>query len=1656
MRESFVKITLKIDQQFPTGTPDVRTSWFEVLTPDGTKLEFGRTEDSGLRYILEGTVNGVAYSVATIPYLWSINRETDAFGNEMTYEYYEDELAAVRHPKRIAYGNAGDAEILFEYVGRTDLAAVQLDDFMQEQHLLLHGIRVKLDGNDVRRYRLISETAPTTNWRRLDLVQLCAYSETGIDEKCLKPLDIDWGEPTTPMPMVQTRVTKVTDPLGRETRFDYGKLTSTGTEAWRLRDGPFAAVGMVTDTEALTDAAGTVKEVVTRVRRSNGLGGWRDTSYAYRGEGRRSTKHWGLLGFDAIRETDSATGVVTYRRYRMVFPHLGEEIEVREYDGDYGTMGTGVNLLAAVTLTRAEKTLTYVNRSTSTLPYVRYRTSFHHEDGTLLGATRTERMLTVSGGPANPLVTLMKDITETASNVTGLSWPSSATVQRKTEVQTTFDNETAMGKWLIGYERELSRKDYGRRSGSLTLDRTQLSTFTRYGNTNRMDTATRLDGDTRLELTTDLDYDATGNPNSSLVRGCATCNVAARTESASGFIDGRYPGTLSNALNHSQTMTYDARFGLPKQVTDANGRITQATYDAFGRETLLTTPDGVPITTTYKWCSDTMVTCASVWGVSPVHREQVTSSVGPTRSRYFDKLGRLLREEVQSFGSDTTWDRVDRRYDAQGLVRRVSEPYSAADSLGTSSPSSPGTCADSSSKAHRCVTYDNLGRPTAEARADGGSVTWSYDAVATDSRIRVKRAETVKASNGTNAATLYTVRDYSLTGELAKLAEGDTDDEPSSLAPNAVSTAYVWYGSGLLKSATVDGSYTTGFQYDAAGNRTRVTNPNFSTVTLRYTALGELYERLDSKGTTRWSYDKLSRVTKRIDPDGVSEWVWDPTNSRGSLSNRCREDTAATTTCKTLATPDFKETYIYGRSDARLESAATVIRAGGLVKNYTRSYTHDGNGRLETVTYPSGLTVLRKYNTRGYLSALKNNADLSNLVTYTGVNARGQATNESYGNGTSMTRMFNAESGRLESVLTEQGMTEIRHDTYKWRSDSLLESRADETGATVRRESFVHDRLGRVESATTPLSGGGSRTLSMTYDKLGNLKERTSSVTGDLDVSVTVLGSGSSAPGPTAATTITVGSATHALSYDTGGRVMLDDDQSTGGVDRYFDWNARGLLEKVVAGDSLTDATPEAAEEYAYGPDGARYYRKSTWKDASDPDNVTYSVEHRFYLGGFEERDDGRAEHPKVRVETSRIGGAVLHTRTTTVTADPQDSESDVTTQTTSIRYLHRDHLGSVRAVTNASGSAVTTASYDPYGGRRLDDGSRESSATELEAAAGNRTLDGVRGFTGHEQLDRIGLVHMGGRVYDPRLGRFLSPDPVIGNPGSSQSWNLYSYAGNSPMSFTDPTGLVRSSMPWENNPCGPGQGCLNLDGSGGGFGATVQRIESYILHIFSGVVPYLVPSWGYGGGFEGGWGFGYNVQFVPFIAVFATQTSTSAAVPGDQQPSDRPIDSTGGFADSHVSTDRGRLIETVEEAAHKLARVGILEGFETQDQAALFLHRRIYPLSIDHNVEFGARIYRKRYRGRWFITPPNTDGLPNVVTRAPVPDEAYGGQAGVWHSHPSGDPPGPFDTDTRGAKFRSLYVSHMRDGQRVLSEYDHWSIHHERRFVPVEDGGYP
>ena len=119
--------------------------------------------------------------------------------------------------------------------------------------------------------------------------------------------------------------------------------------------------------------------------------------------------------------------------------------------------------------------------------------------------------------------------------------------------------------------------------------------------------------------------------------------------------------------------------------------------------------------------------------------------------------------------------------------------------------------------------------------------------------------------------------------------------------------------------------------------------------------------------------------------------------------------------------------------------------------------------------------------------------------------------------------------------------------------------------------------------------------------------------------------------------------------------------------------------------------------------------------------------------------------------------------------------------ETQKLYYLHRDYLGSIVMLTDEDGNIAERRHFDPWG-----------QPIKVEDGAGN-TLDKLtlldRGFTGHEHLQTVGLIHMNGRLYDPALHRFLQPDNFVQDPFNTQNFNRYGYCLNNPLLYTDPTG---------------------------------------------------------------------------------------------------------------------------------------------------------------------------------------------------------------------------------------------------------------------------
>jgi RHS repeat-associated protein len=117
--------------------------------------------------------------------------------------------------------------------------------------------------------------------------------------------------------------------------------------------------------------------------------------------------------------------------------------------------------------------------------------------------------------------------------------------------------------------------------------------------------------------------------------------------------------------------------------------------------------------------------------------------------------------------------------------------------------------------------------------------------------------------------------------------------------------------------------------------------------------------------------------------------------------------------------------------------------------------------------------------------------------------------------------------------------------------------------------------------------------------------------------------------------------------------------------------------------------------------------------------------------------------------------------------------------------YLLRDYQGSILAVVNQAGTVVEKRLYDAWG-----------DILKVQDGAGN-TLPKLtffdRGYTGHEHLQSVGLIHMNGRLYDSKLHRFLQPDNYVQEPENTQNYNRYAYCVNNPMLYVDKSGELFS-----------------------------------------------------------------------------------------------------------------------------------------------------------------------------------------------------------------------------------------------------------------------
>lgn len=331
------------------------------------------------------------------------------------------------------------------------------------------------------------------------------------------------------------------------------------------------------------------------------------------------------------------------------------------------------------------------------------------------------------------------------------------------------------------------------------------------------------------------------------------------------------------------------------------------------------------------------------------------------------------------------------------------------------------------------------------------------------------------------------------------------------------------------------------------------------------------------------------------------------------------------------------------------------------------------------------------------------------------------------------------------SLLGDNG--EIQDTVFQYDLLGRLISRSD--NAINMYENFDYDDLNRLISykkrgeGKTLYGMDAASEIQYEYDEIGNIRYQSG---------VGYYNYGESGAGVHAVSSIT-GDKNIQYEYDANGNMIL-------GGERQFQFGPHNKPTRIQKANVIT--------EFYYGPE------RQLYKQVEKSNGVTTT---NIWVGGIYQKttivDSGLSSEKHQYLVKADTGVTSII-----------NQKSDMVPES---RYLHRDSLDSVIAISDENGQITDRVHYSPFGQRRVAmiDESEESPPQP----GGGEIIK--RGFTGHSHLLSSGLIHMGGRVYDPGIGRFVSADPFIQSPTNGQSFNRYSYVLNNPLSLVDPSGYA-------------------------------------------------------------------------------------------------------------------------------------------------------------------------------------------------------------------------------------------------------------------------
>ncbi len=801
--------------------------------------------------------------------------------------------------------------------------------------------------------------------------------------------------------------------------------------------------------------------------------------------------------------------------------------------------------------------------------------------------------------------------------------------------------------------------------------------------------------------------------------------------------------------------------------------------------------------------------------VQPVQITQIIDPVGRTLNLTYDNFNRILSL------TDPIGRTLQYTYNVQGTLATVTDPAGGVTSYAYDPQNRMTSITDPRNIVYLQNVFDANGRVIQQTAPDGGVTKFAYTLInpnvptspvllttVTDPRGNATtyhfnpQGFVIDTTDALGEKTIYnldpgTNNVLSSTDPLSRVTNYTYDDAGNITSvtrlagtPNAVTTSYSYDPTFSQASTITDGlGHVTTFKYDTAGNVTSITDPLNHQITFTYDSNGELLTTTDAVGnTTQSAYvngdlvritDPLNRTTTRS-TDAIGR-LTAVTNALGQITKFQYSPLGQTT--KIVDAKGQTTSFQYDGNGNLL----TVTDAN----QHSTSFSYDKLDRIATRTDPLGNVESYQYDLAGNPSQFADRRGVVSAFTFDALNRK---THAAFGADSSIAYAYDAASRLIQAVDSAAGTLSRTYDGL----DRMISETTPEGSVT-----YGYDAAGR----RTTMAASGQATINYAYDDANRLSQitqgtRSVSFTFDADNRAATL----TLPNGVVVTyNYDAASQVTGINYTRGaitlGNLTYAYDLSGRGITNVGGSFARTALPAALASSSYNadnQVTQYAASNLSYDAngnivsDGVNTY---VWNSRNQLAAITGAVSASFQYDAFGRRTAKQIGTNNVSylydgdTSIAQLSGGAVIASTLIGGLDRYFERSEASGSSDFLPDL----LGSTLALSDSSGVLQTQYTYEPFGN------------TSFTGSASTNPFQ----FTGREN-DGTGLYFNRARYYSPTLQRFISEDPILFSGGSQ---NLYTYAFNNPLRFSDTNGRC----PW----------CI-VAGIGAAVGAAVEGYKAY------------------------------------------------------------------------------------------------------------------------------------------------------------------------------------------------------------------------------------